>query len=339
MAIEKSVFIEMLKTMLRIRLFEESATRKALNGELPATIHSYAGEEAIAVGVCTNLKPDDYIFSTHRAHGHSIAKGIGMKEIYAEVMGKVTGCCKGKAGHMHLADYSKGMMGGNGLVGASIPLAAGAALTSKVKGLGRVSISFFGDGASNTATFHEGINFAAVYDLPVVFVCENNHWGATMPQSCESIQWGKDLPLRITHQKISDISERAKAYGIPGVTVDGNDLLAVYEVAREAIERARSGQGPTLMECKTYNLHGYFAGDPMTYRPKEQAEYWKERDPIPRYRKVLAEMGVLTEDQMEEIYGEIERELKEAEDFGEDSPFPDASTAFEGVFSGEGVEK
>ncbi|MCD6453443.1 MAG: thiamine pyrophosphate-dependent dehydrogenase E1 component subunit alpha, partial [Dehalococcoidales bacterium] len=270
MAVEKDKLIEMYRRMVRIREFELRAAKEFARGSIAGFVHLYAGEEAIAVGSCATLNTDDYITSTHRGHGHLIAKGGKTDLMMAELFGKRTGYCKGKGGSMHVADVDIGMLGANGIVGAGLGIADGAALAAKMRGTKQVAISFMGDGATNRGTFHEGINLAAIWSLPVVFIVENNMYAEITPitDTC----------------KLANVSDRAVSYGISGKTVDGNDVLAVYETVAEAVAKARKGEGPTLIECKTYRWRGHFEGDAMTYRTKVEFEDWKKRDPIPRFR-------------------------------------------------------
>ena len=260
----KENLIIMYRKMLEIRFFEEKVFELYGQNLVPGTIHLYAGEEAVAVGVCNALSKDDYITSTHRGHGHCIAKGADLKRTMAEILGKETGYCKGKGGSMHIADFSIGMLGATAVVGAGLPIAVGAALSAKLRKTDQVVACFFGEGASNQGTFHESINMASAWKLPVIFVCENNLYAMGTRQS------------RIMN--IENISDRAPSYGIPGVSVDGNDVLAVYEAAQVATERARRGEGPTLIECKTYRHKGHSRVDPAKYRPREEVEEWLRKD-------------------------------------------------------------
>ena len=237
----------MYKTLVRIRKFESRAVDLFAEGQIPGFLHSYLGEEAIATGVCANLRKTDFITSTHRGHGHIIAKGGDTKYMMAELYGRTTGYCKGKGGSMHIADRDLGILGANGIVGAGQDIAVGAGLAIRYRGTDQVAACFFGDGSTNQGTFHEALNLASVWKLPVIFVCENNHFGISMSQS--------------KHQAIQDIADRAASYGFPGIAVDGNDVMAVYEVAKEAVDRARKGQGPTLIECKTWRWRGHFEGN------------------------------------------------------------------------------
>ena len=319
MAIEKEKLIEIYRTMLRIRTFEERVAKEFAAGNIPGFVHLYVGEEATATGACANLRPDDYITSTHRGHGHLIAKGGKTKRMMAELYGKKTGYNKGKGGSMHIADMDIGILGANGIVGAGIPVAGGAALSAQMRGTDQVVICFFGDGASDTTRFHEGVNMASHWKLPVVYAIENNLWAmSTRTSNCRNI---------------TNLTDRAAAYGLPSKSVDGNDVLAVYEAVGEAVARARRGEGPTLVECKTYRHRGHSEGDPASYRTKEEVEKWMKKDPIPRFRKKLIEMGVLTEKEADEINQAMLKELDEAVKFAEESPLPDPEEALEDVFA------
>jgi pyruvate dehydrogenase E1 component alpha subunit len=317
--IEKTKLLEMYQLMLEIRFFEEKVFELYGQNLVPGTIHLYAGEEAVAVGVCGNLRKDDYITSTHRGHGHCIAKGADLGKALAEILGRKTGYCKGKGGSMHIADFSIGMLGASAVVGAGIPIAVGAGLSVKLRGTDQVVACFFGDGASNQGTFHEGMNMAAIWQLPVVFVCENNLYAMGTRQSIAMV--------------IENISDRAVAYGIPGVSVDGNDVLAVYEAVSDAVNRARRGEGPTLIECKTYRRRGHSRYDPAAYRPEEEVEEWLKKDPIPRFRAKLIEMGALTEQEDQEMNNEAAEAINKAVKFALDSPFPEPDEALEDVYS------
>jgi pyruvate dehydrogenase E1 component alpha subunit len=317
--IGREKLIEMYRKMLEIRHFEEKVYYLFSQGYIPGTIHLYTGQEAVAVGVCSALQKDDFITSTHRPHGHYIAKGGRMDKLMAELFGKKTGCCKGKGGSMHVCDFSIGMPPGIGIVGAGIPIAAGIGLSIKLKGTKQVVACFFGDGACNQGTFHEGINLAAIWKLPVVFVCENNFYAA-------STHISKVMLLRY-------VADRASAYGIPGVTVDGNDVIAVYKAACEAIKRARDGGGPTLIECLTYRHKGHSRGDPATYRPKEEVEEWMKKDPIPRFKSKLIKMKVLTEEEADNIERDVLAEIEEAFEFAKESPLPEPEEALEDIYA------
>ncbi len=315
---EKGVLLSLFRTMLKIRHFEERVERLFLDGEIPGFVHLYIGEEAIATGVCANLRKDDYITSTHRGHGHTIAKGADLKPMMAELFGRSTGYCRGKGGSMHIADFSIGMLGANGVVGGGIPLAVGAALASKVKGSDQVTVAFFSDGATNRGTFHEGLNMASIWKLPVVFVCENNQWASTA-SSKEMLS-------------VKDVAQRASAYGMPGFTADGNDVLEVYRLSKEAIDRARAGDGPTLLEFKTFRIKGHFVGDPELYRTKEEVVKWMEMEPIGRFKKYLYENGYLTKEEEEFIENSILNEIEEAVSFARSSPFPEPRDALTDLF-------
>lgn len=316
---EKEKLVKVYQKMLEIRYFEEKVYDLYGQNLVPGTIHLYAGQEAVAVGVCANLRKDDYVTSTHRGHGHCIAKGAKLEKIMAEILGKKTGYCKGKGGSMHIADFSVGMLGATAVVGAGIPIAAGAGLSIKLRGTDQVVACFFGEGASNQGTFHEGINMASIWALPVLFVCENNLYAMGTRQS------------RV--MAIENVADRAAAYGIPSRVVDGNDVLAVYDVAHEAVERARKGKGPTLIECKTYRHKGHSRFDPATYRSKEEVEEWLKRDPIPRFKAKLLEMNVLTEKRAKEIEERIITDVEKAVKFAMESPYPEAEEALEDLYA------
>ena len=319
MTIEKTKLLEMYQKMLTIRFFEEKVFELYGQNLVPGTIHLYAGEEAVAVGVCANLRRDDYITSTHRGHGHCIAKGARLDKTMAEILGRRTGYCKGKGGSMHIADFSIGMLGATAVVGAGIPIAAGAGLSIRLRGTDQVVACFFGDGASNQGTFHEAVNLASVWQLPVLFICENNLYAMGTSQS------------RV--MAVKNVADRAVAYGIPGVVADGNDVLAVYEATRVAVERARRGEGPTLIECKTYRQKGHSRFDPATYRPKNEVEKWLGKDPIATFQTKLLETGVLTQPENEKLRQEAKIAVDEATKFAIESPFPDASEALEDVYA------
>lgn len=300
--------MSLYRDMVRIRAFEEHAAECFTKGMLAGNIHLSIGQEAAEAGAFAAIEPRDYFTSTHRGHGHAIARGADPKRAMAELFGKAAGYCKGKGGSMHIADRDLGILGANGIVGAGQDIAVGAGLSCSYRHTDQVCVCFFGDGSTNQGTFHEALNLASIWKLPVVFVCENNHFGISMSQS--------------RHQAIKDIADRAAAYGIPGVAVDGNDVMAVYEAASEAIARARKGQGPTLIECKTWRWRGHFEGDPAIYKdPKEQAA-WLAREPVKRYRKFLEENEVMTPAEMDQVDAEIDREIVEAVKFAEESPLP-----------------
>ncbi len=310
---------EMYRRMVLIRRFEDHLYKLFLQGGVPGTLHQYQGQEAVAVGVCMALRPEDVIFSTHRPVGHFLARGSPARGIAAEIMGKAAGCAGGKGGQMHLTDMSVGAMPSNAIVGANIPIATGAALAFQLRGEPRVAVSFFGDGASNTGAFHEGVNLAAVKAAPVVFVCENNQYGASTAISSM---------LRVT-----DIAERAAAYGIPGYVVDGMDVLAVHQAALKAVERARQANGPTLLECKTYRYAGHSRGDPGGYRTHEEVEQWRGRDPIPRMRAVLVKEHGLVESEVEAIEKACQSEVEEAVKFALNSPEPAIDEMYKHIYA------
>jgi pyruvate dehydrogenase E1 component alpha subunit len=315
----KDKLVEMYKRMLEIRFFEEKVFDLYAQNLVPGTIHLYLGEEAVAVGVCSVLRKDDYITSTHRGHGHCIAKGAELKRTMAEILGKKTGYCKGKGGSMHIADFSIGMLGATAVVGAGLPIAVGAGLSIKLRKTDQVVACFFGEGASNQGTFHESINMASIWKLPVIFVCENNLYAMGTRQS------------RV--MAIENVADRAVAYGIPGVVVDGNDVLAVYEITQKAVERARKGEGPTLIECKTYRHKGHSRVDPAKYRPREEVEEWLAKDPIKRFKEKLLQINTLTESEIQQIEKEVSDEIEEAVKFAVESPYPAPEEALEDVYT------
>ncbi len=300
--------LDMYRQMLLIRMFEEQAELLYMEGKIFGTFHLYVGEEAVAVGACAALRPDDYITSTHRGHGHCIAKGADVKRMMAELMAKDTGYCHGVGGSMHIADVEKGNLGANGVVGGGIPIATGAGLGCKLQKNGKVVLCFFGDGASNTGAFHESINMGAVFKLPVVYLCENNMYAMST-----SVKYSF---------AINDISERSIAYGIPGVTVNGNDVLEVHEAVSLAVERAREGKGPTLIEAKTYRWKGHSKSDKNVYRSKEEIQSWKDRCPIQSFRRYLLEQEKIKESTIKAIDAEVERLIQESVQFAQGSPEP-----------------
>jgi pyruvate dehydrogenase E1 component alpha subunit len=310
--------LAMYERMMLIRVFEDTTQRQFADGQIPGFVHLYAGEEAVAVGVCTHLTDDDYITSTHRGHGHCIAKGVDVAGMAAELMGKSTGICKGKGGSMHVADVSKGMLGANGIVGGGYPLACGAALTAKVHKTGAVAVCFFGDGAANQGTFHESLNLAAIWRLPVVFVCENNGYAeaTTFEYHCST----------------SDIASRAQGYDVPGVVVDGLDAIAVFEVAGEAIARARRGDGPSLIEAKTYRFYGHEEGDAATYRTDAELEAHRARDPLTALRRHLTGQGIATEADLERITAAAQATVDAAYEAGAAAPWPDPAEVLDDVY-------
>jgi len=315
--LEKNKLLEMYRKVLEVRLFEEKVYELFGQNLIPGTIHLYLGEEASAVGVCSSLRQDDYIQSTHRGHGHCIAKGADLGKMMAELMGKQTGYCKGKGGSMHVTDFTKGILGATGVVGSGLPLAVGAGLSVKLRGTDQVVAVFFGEGASNQGTFHEALNLASVWKLPVLFVCENNLYAMGTRQSVAMV--------------LKNVADRACAYGIPGVIADGNDVLDVYRVASEAVRRARKGEGPTLIETKTYRLKGHSRFDPATYRPKEEVEDWIKRDAVKRMRERLSTEKIAKEDELKKIEDEVKQAVEEAAKFAKESPQPEPTCICEDV--------
>ena len=321
--LEKPLLIEMLRRMMRIRHFEEAVISMVERGEIVGAAHSYIGEEAVAVGACLALRDDDWMTGNHRSHGHPIAKGGDVNKAMAELLGKSTGFCKGKGGSMHLADFSIGILGESGILGSSIPTAVGAALGSKLQGNDRVAVPFFGDGASNEGAFHESINLAAIWKLPVVFLCENNQYAVT-----------SSFKQMVASDNIAD---RSAAYDIPGVLVDGQDVIAMYEAVSVAVARARSGQGPSLIEGRTYRYYEHSLGlgrivrDP--YRDEDEVEDWKQRDPILMHKERLLEQGIATQEEIDQIENEIKEQIQDAITFARESPYPEPSELFEDMFA------
>ncbi len=309
------------ETMFKMRRFEEETFEFYKKGMMAGLAHLYMGEEAVATGVCAALKDNDYIGSTHRGHGHLVARGADISKMMAEILGKQTGYSNGKGGSMHIMAMDKGILGANGIVGGEIPIATGAAYTAKYKETDQVAVSFMGDSATNEGTFHESINMAAAWDLPCVYVIENNLYGISV-----DIRDVTNTP---------DLAVRAKAYDIPGVVVDGMDVIAVYEAAGKAVKRAREGKGPTIIECKTYRWQGHHVGDPAEYRQrrnKTEKEEWMERCPVKNLRKEMIESGKVTEAEVSALEEKIEAEIQESVKFAADSPYPDAADAFTDVF-------
>jgi 2-oxoisovalerate dehydrogenase E1 component len=317
---DKARALALYREMLNIRRTEEQLTRSYAQGLIPGACHTYIGEEAVAAGVCAHLRRDDTVLSTHRGHGHALAKGVPPREVIAELFGKETGCSQGRGGSMHLFSPEVGMLGTSGIVGPSILMATGAGYTFKLLKTDRVSVAFFGDGASNNGAFHEGINLAAIWDLPVLFVCENNMYATEVPYA--------------TVAKNTNIAERGHVYGIPGVAVDGNDVVAVYEAAGEAVRRARAGGGPTLLECRTYRTRSHAEGmRDVGYRTREEVDEWKERDPITAYGARLIAAGVATESELAAVDEGIAAIVAEALEFAMHSPWPDPATATTHVYA------
>jgi pyruvate dehydrogenase E1 component alpha subunit len=317
--IGKDTLLEMFYLMVKIRRVEERLLELFAQGKIPGFIHVGIGQEAVPVGVCSCLKPGDFISSTHRGHGHALAKGVDLKRFMAEIFGRRDGYCRGRGGSMHVASKELGLIGSNGIVGGGIPISLGTAFASVYKGNDRVTVSFFGDGASNEGTFHESLNLASLWDLPIVFCCENN-------------EWAEFTPKRV-HMRIEKISERAVSYGIPGVTVDGDDVLSVQEEAERAIARARKGEGPTLLECKTHRWFGHFAGDAQKYRSPNEIEEAKGFDPIPRFQKTLFKLKTLKPEDVERLELKVRSEIDEAVAFALNSPIPADESLLEDVYS------
>jgi pyruvate dehydrogenase E1 component alpha subunit len=316
---------DMLRSMLRIRAFEEALARLHRRGQLPGFVHLYIGEEAVAVGVCSALRADDRITSTHRGHGHLIAKGADVDGMMAELFGRATGLCQGKGGSMHSVDFSLGVLGTNGIVGGGIPIATGAAWADRHLGRDTVTVAFFGDGAANQGVFLEALNLAAIWSLPVIFCCENNGYTEWTPT--EKLTAGS-------------IAERAHPFGIPGVRVDGNDVLAVHEAVSTAVARARAGEGPTLLECVTYRHHGHNEGEEAfsgRYRPEDEISVWMGRDPIPGFRKRLLEWDALSEADADAIEEEERAAVKASIAAAQAAPFPDPDDALRHAFAGVAV--
>lgn len=311
---DKELAKQFYTVMYRTRRFEEEVFEFYKRGLMPGLAHLYLGEEAIATGACATLREDDYIGSTHRGHGHLVARGADLNRMMAEILGKETGYSKGKGGSMHIMAMDKGILGANGIVGGEIPIATGAAYSAKLRGTDQVTLAFFGDSASNEGTFHESINMAAAWDLPCVYIIENNLFGISV-----------DI-RRVTREH--QLSKRAEGYGIPGVTIDGNNVFTVYETVRTAVERARKGEGPTLIECLTYRWQGHHVGDPGEYRDPEELAEWKAREPL----GVLEGKGLLTEKEITQIKAGVDAEIAEACKFAEESPYPDPSEAYSDLF-------
>ncbi len=308
----------MYGTMVLIRRFEEQAKREADQGRILGT-HSAIGEEAVPTGICAHLRDDDYVLGNHRSHHHCIAKGVGVREMMAELLGKVTGTNRGKGGTMHIADATKGMLGANGVVGSNIPVATGCALAAKVQGRDSVSVVFFGDGASSQGSLHEAMNLASIWDLPVIFVCENNRYAESTPY--EYAVAGKS------------VASRAAGYAMPGVTVDGQDVMEMYEVSGEAVARARRGEGPTLIEAQTYRYHGHYGADnPLGYRTEEEEAYYKGRDCIETMARFLLESGTMTQDELDELDRVATGRVEDASKFAVESPYPDPSEILSDVY-------
>jgi len=317
--LERELCVNMLSKMYKIRFFEETVDELFARGLVHGTMHLSIGQEASAVGSVSALRDEDYILSTHRGHGHCIAKDADLKLMMAEFWGKETGYCRGRGGSMHIADVEARNLGANGVVGGGIPLAVGVGLSLKMRGREEIVMGFFGDGAANQGSFHEALNMAAIWCLPVVYVCENNQYGMSMSV-------GKAF-------KIKNISQRAAGYGMRGVTVDGNDVLEVYGAATDAVQRARTGEGPTLLECKTYRWKGHSKSDQERYRTREEIEAWKKKDPIKRFRETLIAEGVIRDEEARQIEEDARQSIDEAVEYAQASPEPAVDTILEGVYA------
>jgi pyruvate dehydrogenase E1 component alpha subunit len=305
--------------MLLIRQFEQRVRYLFLEGIMPGTIHQYIGQEAIAVGVCSALEADDVITSTHRPHGHAIARGLSVESIMHELFGRTTGCCRGRGGSMHIGDLEKGMVPAIAIVGGGVPIATGLALAFKMKKEPRVAVCFMGDGAVNEGAFHEAVNMGAIWSLPVIYVIENNRYAASTPIA--------------QVVRVERLSDRAAAYGIPGVTIDGNAVLEVYETARDAIGRARAGEGPTLIEAMTYRLTGHSRRDPCNYQPKEERDQAQEHEPIGRLAERMLSEGIADQARLDEIQQEVDAEVERAVESAMAAPEPAPEDALEGLFA------
>ncbi|MGE3536949.1 MAG: thiamine pyrophosphate-dependent dehydrogenase E1 component subunit alpha [Candidatus Tectimicrobiota bacterium] len=321
MSLEPQQLLSMYRRMVTIRVFDQRAVDEFHAGHIPGVVHAYIGQEAIAVGVCSALRLDDKIVSTHRGHGHTIAKGADPKFMMAELFGRSNGYCRGKGGSMHIADFSVGMLGANGIVGAGLPIATGAALAAQLAGSDGVAVAFFGDGASSEGAFHGSLNLASIWKLPVIFVCENNRWAVAVPSS-----YALAVP---------EVSARASAYNLPGVLVDGSDVLAVYEAMTEAVARARTGGGPTLLECQTqrWRAHSEQRGNPADPRPREAVEQARQHDPIARFQQTLQARGLATATALAQIESEVRSSIEEAIAFAKASPLPRPEDALTDVFA------
>ncbi len=319
--ITNETLIDLHRRMVRIRLFEETAGKMMENGKIPGALHLYVGQEAVASGVMIHLSDQDWITSTHRGHGHLIAKGGEFDKMFAEIFGRSTGYCKGKGGSMHISNMEIGMLGANGIVGGGTTIAVGAGFSNKFRKTNNVAITFFGDGASNEGAFHEAANMAALFKLPVIFVCENNGYGEYTAQA--------------NHQAIVDVADRAAGYGMPGVVVDGMDAVAVYEAAGVAIQRARDGDGPSMLECKTYRFYDHVGvrGMGLKYRTDEELEKWQARDPIKLLEARLAEQGILSVEDAKAVHDEVSQQVDAGVAFAEASPMPEPTALLEDVYA------
>ena len=319
MELDRETLLKLYTTMATIRNFEERGIPETGQRRMSGSVHSSAGQEAVPTGVCAHLSENDYIGSTHRGHGHCIAKGVDPKAMMAELFGRTTGPNKGKGGSMHIADMSKGMLGTNGVVAASVPLAVGAALTSKLKNLGRVAVAFFGDGGANQGILHESMNLASVWKLPVIFCCENNGYAESTP-----VEYALS---------VANVSDRAPGYNMPGFNVDGMDVFAVYDAAGQAVARARAGEGPSLLECRTYRYYGHTVFDnPLSYRTREEEEHWRKRDPLLQFRNAVLPLGEITAEELDQIDKEAADLMEEAIQFADGSTWPEPLEIYEDVY-------
>jgi acetoin:2,6-dichlorophenolindophenol oxidoreductase subunit alpha len=317
--ISKEQLVDLFQTMVKIRRFEERVSQLFAEGYIPGFLHLSIGQEAVAAGVCANLREDDYITSTHRGHGHCIAKGADVKKMMAELFGKETGYCKGKGGSMHVADVELGILGANGIVGAGLPIAVGAALSAKSKGKGQIAVSFFGEGAAGTGYFHEALNMSAVLKLPVIFLCESNQYAEFTPRS--------------THLPVQTVAERSKAYGLQGYVIDGNNVVEVFSKLSPIVDSVRNGEGPVIVECFTNRWTGHYEGDPQRYRPSGEVESWRKQDPIINLEQVLLDQYYVGKAELEDIRTSVETELDEAEEFSKYSPLPQGGAALEDIYA------
>ena len=319
MSTDKKTLLQMYRTMVTIRQFETMAGEYFAAGQIPGFIHLSIGQEGSSVGVCSCLRPDDYVATTHRGHGHMIAKGADLKRMTAELYGKATGYCKGKGGSMHIADFSIGILGANGVVAGGLPLMAGAGLSIKMRKTDQVGVVFFGDGASNRGPVHEVMNMASIWKLPLIFVVENNQWASTTPQSYSCA--------------LGDLCRRAAGYNMPGYAVDGNDVLAVRETTLKAVAAARQGEGPSMIENKTYRIRGHFEGDPQKYRDQAEVLTWQDKnDPIKRFQDKLVKDKILTKKDATVVWDEVKGDLDAALEFARSSPYPKPEDALQDLF-------
>ena len=318
-SLNNTELLEFYRMMRLIREFEGECQRQYVRGNIRGFLHVYSGEEAIAVGAISAIRPEDYVVTHYRDHGHALAKGLSPNAVMAELFGKDTGCSRGKGGSMHLFDATKNFMGGYAIVGGHLPIATGLALACRLKDEDRISLCFLGDGAVNEGEFHESMNLAAVWTLPVIFFCENNLYG----------MGAKSSTTLAVHEQIYKLAE---AYGIPGRRVDGNDVIAVRNLTQELEQYVRSGNGPVFVEARTYRLQGHSISDPANYRPQAEVEYWRSRDPIPRFQQWLMAEGLATEEVIAQIDAEVENEIIAAVEYAESSPFPESQELYNGVY-------